>query len=237
MSRSRSGCGAGVAGCSRPTSPPRSPAPHCLHPRPPPAPAADGGRRGELAEDIGSRPARVAANSSARANRVRRSVTRCCAASSKPPTSAQQIFACVEASGITGRFTCHGQTPVRRRTLAGRPLRTPTTKVRGTPAFPGAKTVDEQVTRAGTVHPDRHTSREPPCRRPAAVVEADMNNDVTSLIPAQDATARRLAILTLEEAHDLLRLLRLIADEGVDELSQEAEWFAREIAARVPSEN
>ncbi|MFF1691690.1 DUF6417 family protein [Streptomyces sp. NPDC058254] len=70
-----------------------------------------------------------------------------------------------------------------------------------------------------------------------AVVTQDMNSDATSLIPAQDTTARRLELLTLDEAHDLLRLLQLIAAEGLDELSEEAEWFAREIAARIPSEN
>ncbi|PJN12077.1 hypothetical protein CG723_14885 [Streptomyces sp. CB01635] len=64
-----------------------------------------------------------------------------------------------------------------------------------------------------------------------------MTSDVTSLIPDQDAAARRLETLTFEEAQDLLRLLQLIAGEGLDELSQEAEWFAREIAARIPSES
>ncbi|MGW1179539.1 hypothetical protein ACWD4P_38205 [Kitasatospora sp. NPDC002543] len=34
-----------------------------------------------------------------------------------------------------------------------------------------------------------------------------------------------------------MRLLQLIASEGADELSQEADWFAREIAARIPSDN
>ncbi|MFJ6825480.1 DUF6417 family protein [Streptomyces niveus] len=55
--------------------------------------------------------------------------------------------------------------------------------------------------------------------------------------PPQDAAARRLEMLTLAEAHDLLRLLHLMAAEGPDELSEEVEWFAREIAARVPSDN
>lgn len=64
-----------------------------------------------------------------------------------------------------------------------------------------------------------------------------MPSDPTALIPAQDADTRRLEMLTLEEAHDLLRLLRLVADEGPDDLSSDAEWFAREIAARIPSEN
>ncbi|MFD3475867.1 DUF6417 family protein [Streptomyces sp. NPDC058695] len=65
----------------------------------------------------------------------------------------------------------------------------------------------------------------------------DTNSDASSLIPAQDTTARRLELLTFDEAHDLSRLLQLIAAEGLDELSEVAEWFAREIAARIPSEN
>ncbi|MGW0694886.1 DUF6417 family protein [Streptomyces sp. NPDC002738] len=69
------------------------------------------------------------------------------------------------------------------------------------------------------------------------VVETGMSADMSNLIPAQDAAARRLEMLTLDEAHDLLRLRQLIAAEGLDELSEEAEWFAREIAARIPSEN
>ncbi|MFE7156720.1 DUF6417 family protein [Streptomyces sp. NPDC057636] len=70
-----------------------------------------------------------------------------------------------------------------------------------------------------------------------AAVTQDINSDTTSLIPVRDTTARRLEILTLDEARDLLRLLQLIAAEGLDELSEEAEWFAREIAPRIPSEN
>ncbi|MFI9781371.1 DUF6417 family protein [Streptomyces sp. NPDC051956] len=70
-----------------------------------------------------------------------------------------------------------------------------------------------------------------------AVVTQDMNSDATSLVPAQDTTARRLELLALDEAHDLLRLLQLITAEGLDELSEEAEWFARELAARIPSES
>ncbi|MEU6393627.1 DUF6417 family protein [Streptomyces sp. NPDC046939] len=60
---------------------------------------------------------------------------------------------------------------------------------------------------------------------------------LTSHIPAQDATVHRLALLTLDEAQHLLRLLELIAAEGEDELSQEAEWFAREITGRIPSKS
>lgn len=63
------------------------------------------------------------------------------------------------------------------------------------------------------------------------------HSTVGGLIPAQDVDARCLEMLTFDEAHDLLRLLQLISNEGQDELSQEAQWFAREIAARIPSEN
>ncbi|MFI1377699.1 DUF6417 family protein [Streptomyces longwoodensis] len=51
-----------------------------------------------------------------------------------------------------------------------------------------------------------------------------------------EAPASRLALLTLEEAHDLLRLLVTVAQEG-GLVSEEAERLAKEIAARVPSEN
>ncbi|WP_406517456.1 DUF6417 family protein [Streptomyces sp. NBC_00134] len=63
-----------------------------------------------------------------------------------------------------------------------------------------------------------------------------MNPEVTSLIP-EHTSARRLELLTPEEARDLLRLLQMMAAEGQDELSEEARWFAREIAERIPSEN
>jgi hypothetical protein len=55
-----------------------------------------------------------------------------------------------------------------------------------------------------------------------------------------DHTAQRLALLTLEEAHDLLRLrLRLLLTVAQREgpMSPEAERLAKEIAARIPSEN
>ncbi|WP_372350815.1 DUF6417 family protein [Streptomyces sp. KL116D] len=65
-----------------------------------------------------------------------------------------------------------------------------------------------------------------------------MTSDIHHLVPAQAAAvARRLELLTLEEAHDLLRLLQLIAQEGPDELSEEAGWFAQELVSRIPSEN
>lgn len=52
----------------------------------------------------------------------------------------------------------------------------------------------------------------------------------------QRHTARRLAMLGHEEAHDLLRLLATVAEDG-GPMSAEADRLAREIAARIPSEN
>lgn len=49
-------------------------------------------------------------------------------------------------------------------------------------------------------------------------------------------TDERLALLSLEEAHDLLRLLLVVAAEG-SSMSAEANRLAKEIAARVPAEN
>ncbi|MGV9393339.1 DUF6417 family protein [Streptomyces olivaceus] len=63
-----------------------------------------------------------------------------------------------------------------------------------------------------------------------------MSADIARLIPPQDAAVRCLEVLTLDEVHDLFRMLQLIAAEGLDKLSDEAEWLAREIAARIPSE-
>lgn len=51
-----------------------------------------------------------------------------------------------------------------------------------------------------------------------------------------DGHAERLALLTLQEAHDLLQLLLAIAEDG-HPLSPQADRLAREIAARIPSEN
>ncbi|MEU5116634.1 DUF6417 family protein [Streptomyces longwoodensis] len=51
-----------------------------------------------------------------------------------------------------------------------------------------------------------------------------------------EGTARRLALLSLEEAHDVLRVLVTVAQEG-GPVSAEADRLAKEIAARVPSEN
>ena len=51
-----------------------------------------------------------------------------------------------------------------------------------------------------------------------------------------EGTVQRLALLTLEEAHDLLRLLLTVAQED-GPVSPGADRLAREIAARIPSEN
>ncbi|MFJ6698033.1 hypothetical protein ACIQM4_18460 [Streptomyces sp. NPDC091272] len=48
-------------------------------------------------------------------------------------------------------------------------------------------------------------------------------------------TAARLALFTLDEAHDLMRLLRMVAAED-DELAEEAAWFADLLTDRVPPE-
>ncbi|MFJ8955259.1 DUF6417 family protein [Streptomyces sp. NPDC102381] len=90
--------------------------------------------------------------------------------------------------------------------------------------------------RAAAAHPCEYSLSGERISYHEPVVEAGMSADMSNLIPAQDAAARRLEMLTLDEAHDLLRLLQLVAAEGLDELSEEAEWFAREIAARIPSE-
>ncbi|GHB68186.1 hypothetical protein GCM10010377_68880 [Streptomyces viridiviolaceus] len=49
-------------------------------------------------------------------------------------------------------------------------------------------------------------------------------------------TAERLALLTLEEAHDVLRLLVTVAQEQ-GPMSREADRLAKAIAFRIPSEN
>ncbi|MFJ4152777.1 DUF6417 family protein [Streptomyces galbus] len=51
-----------------------------------------------------------------------------------------------------------------------------------------------------------------------------------------ETPASWLALLTLEEAHDLLRVLVTVAQEG-GPVSAEADRLAKEITARVPSEN
>ncbi|WP_409467313.1 DUF6417 family protein [Streptomyces sp. HC307] len=54
--------------------------------------------------------------------------------------------------------------------------------------------------------------------------------------PPGEHTVERLALLTLEEAHDLLQLLQAVAQQD-GPVSPEADRLAREIAARIPSEN
>ncbi|MFJ9822319.1 DUF6417 family protein [Streptomyces sp. NPDC101151] len=52
----------------------------------------------------------------------------------------------------------------------------------------------------------------------------------------REQTDERLALLSLEEAHDLLRLSLVVAAEGSG-MSAEATRLAKEIAARVPAQN
>ncbi|MFE2579225.1 DUF6417 family protein [Streptomyces sp. NPDC059378] len=59
-----------------------------------------------------------------------------------------------------------------------------------------------------------------------------LDGDSTLFAPLAD-TAQRLAVLTLEEAHDLLVA---VAQDG-GSMSVQADRLAREIAARIPSEN
>ncbi|WP_328457757.1 DUF6417 family protein [Streptomyces sp. NBC_00386] len=59
--------------------------------------------------------------------------------------------------------------------------------------------------------------------------------DEIDFAPMDDAT-ERLALLTLQEAHDLLHL-RLTIAQDEHPLSPQADRLAREIAARIPSEN
>ncbi|GGL62611.1 hypothetical protein GCM10010129_02770 [Streptomyces fumigatiscleroticus] len=56
----------------------------------------------------------------------------------------------------------------------------------------------------------------------------------SDFVPAEHTT-EWLAVLSLEEAHDLLALLSFAREEGP--MSEEADRLAREIAARIPSEN
>jgi hypothetical protein len=49
-------------------------------------------------------------------------------------------------------------------------------------------------------------------------------------------TTQSLALLSLEEAHDLLGILVTVPAEG-EPMSAGADRLAREIAARIPSEN
>ncbi|MFF9244832.1 DUF6417 family protein [Streptomyces sp. NPDC014776] len=51
-----------------------------------------------------------------------------------------------------------------------------------------------------------------------------------------ESTARRLALLTLKEAHDLVRLLVTVGQES-GQVSSEADRLANDTATRIPSEN
>ncbi|MCX4564717.1 DUF6417 family protein [Streptomyces phaeochromogenes] len=62
-----------------------------------------------------------------------------------------------------------------------------------------------------------------------------LDRDAADLDPMEHIM-ERLALLTLEEAHDLLRLLQAVArEDGL--LSPDADRWAQETAARIPSEN
>ncbi|MEU5299140.1 DUF6417 family protein [Streptomyces umbrinus] len=60
-----------------------------------------------------------------------------------------------------------------------------------------------------------------------------LDRDAADLDPMKHIS-ERLALLTLEEGHDLLRLLQAVAGED-GRLSSDADRWAREIAARIPS--
>lgn len=59
--------------------------------------------------------------------------------------------------------------------------------------------------------------------------------DLAAELDPMEHIVERLALLTLEEAHDLLRLLQAVArDDGL--LSSDADRLGRDIAARIPSQ-
>ncbi|WAX82199.1 DUF6417 family protein [Streptomyces sp. KMM 9044] len=60
--------------------------------------------------------------------------------------------------------------------------------------------------------------------------------DLDEILSARTETAERLALLTLEEAYDVLRLLVTVPQEG-GPLSRDADRLAKAIAVRIPSEN
>jgi hypothetical protein len=64
---------------------------------------------------------------------------------------------------------------------------------------------------------------------------AHLDLDDITFAPVEHTT-ERLALLSLEEAYDLLHLLLAVVRDG-GALSAEADRLAREIAARIPSEN
>ncbi|MEU5709990.1 MULTISPECIES: DUF6417 family protein [Streptomyces] len=74
-------------------------------------------------------------------------------------------------------------------------------------------------------------------RSVATVVDGyeDLDLDEIEFAP-MEATGERLALLTLREAHDLLNWLRLVTAEGGAHAPEAGRW-AKEIAARVPSQD
>ncbi|MFF8035973.1 DUF6417 family protein [Streptomyces sp. NPDC016626] len=61
-------------------------------------------------------------------------------------------------------------------------------------------------------------------------------SELDEILCASVGTAERLALLTLEEAYDVLCLLVCVSQEG-GPLSREADRLAKAIAVRIPSEN
>ncbi|MFD5657716.1 DUF6417 family protein [Streptomyces hirsutus] len=60
--------------------------------------------------------------------------------------------------------------------------------------------------------------------------------DLDEILSAPMETAERLALLTSEEAYDVLRLLVTASPEG-GSMSRDADRLAKAIAVRIPSEN
>ncbi|MCG8968880.1 DUF6417 family protein [Streptomyces sp. CL12-4] len=61
-------------------------------------------------------------------------------------------------------------------------------------------------------------------------------SDLDEFLSMPMETAERLALLTLEKAYGMLRLLVTVVQEG-GPLSREADRLAKAIAVRIPSEN
>ncbi|GJF24793.1 DUF6417 family protein [Streptomyces sp. HO565] len=61
-------------------------------------------------------------------------------------------------------------------------------------------------------------------------------SDLAEILSRPMETAEHLALLTLEEAYDVLHLVVTVAQED-GPLSREADRLAKAIAVRIPSEN
>jgi hypothetical protein len=61
-------------------------------------------------------------------------------------------------------------------------------------------------------------------------------SDLAEILSRPMETPEHLALLTLEEAYDVLRLVVTVAQED-GPLSREADRLAKAIAVRIPSEN